>query len=803
MAEKITYKDHFDADFEAGIDRLKVKVADLYEEFKKLALEQSKTNLVTKDTAETNKKLAEAQAKLVQMETQLATIRKKNLDAQAKLTVEYQKEVAQRNEAIKSARLLAQVVNAENNSAEKLRATIAFLNSEKAKLNLSTADGIKKHEVWTKTVNNLDAKLTGLGTTLQKQGRNVGNYQYNMNGLNFSFAQLTREAPAFANSINTGFMALSNNIPMFVDQINQVRAANKAMNAEGIKTPSVFKSIMGAMFSWQTALSLTVTLLTLYGKEIVNWISNLFDANKELEKQNELQKQLNDTTKEGVKDAQDNLASLDVLYKASQDQTRTLEERKKAVDELQKQYPKYFANLSDEAILSGKATKAYDLQRQAIIDVALAQAYKNKISENAKKIVDIEDNIEKEQKKLKIQEERSERLKEAAEKQKDVNEQIKIYTALAQNRGLEASTQNDIDDLEKEKKLLEELNNKYTSKIKIESILSNTGKTSNGKNEKVENIKQENIVLKENLELQTKLRGGVEGTQTISTPIPDMSQYSDTRQATFGEWASYWLMSEDFRSALKTSYSETYQIVQDEQNRMYELAKKKSDLAKSEVDAARDNLQKQKDLRDEGRAYNIIAAQQELDDAIKFQKKKEAEEFKALKRKQALESVSQATNLISASASIIKDTAGQPYLYVPLIAAMWIAFAGAKARAYKETKQEFSNGGTGMIGGGSHASGNDTYFGTSNGKRMYAQNGERWAIFNNIASRNPELERWINDINKGSLSLRNYGQTQVNIFDTRQMERGIEKVARNTSEKVYYENGKRIVKQGNTTTYYV
>lgn len=105
------------------------------------------------------------------------------------------------------------------------------------------------------------------------------------NGLNHSVAQLSREMPAFANSAQTGFMALSNNIPIFVDQINALKAANVDLAASGQPVKSVFGAVAGALFSWNTLISIGVTLLTVYGGKIVELTSELLDSGKALREQ--------------------------------------------------------------------------------------------------------------------------------------------------------------------------------------------------------------------------------------------------------------------------------------------------------------------------------------------------------------------------------------------------------------------------------------------------------------------------------------------------------------------------------------
>jgi hypothetical protein len=114
-----------------------------------------------------------------------------------------------------------------------------------------------------------------VNSALTSIGQSAGRSRTGFNGLNNSINQLTRELPAFGLSANIGFLAISNNLPILFDEINKVRAANKALAAEGMATTSVFKSLSAALFSWQTALSIGVTLLTVYGGKIFELLSNL------------------------------------------------------------------------------------------------------------------------------------------------------------------------------------------------------------------------------------------------------------------------------------------------------------------------------------------------------------------------------------------------------------------------------------------------------------------------------------------------------------------------------------------------
>ena len=221
--------------------------------------------------------------------------------------------------------------------------------------------------------------------------RNVGNYASGFNGLNVSVQQILREMPNAAMSMNTFFLAISNNIPMLVDEINRLREANKAAAAEGQATTSIWKALSGAFFSWNTVISVGVTLLTVYGGEIVKWIGNLFKAKEQNDYLKEAMKGVNEAMREGEKNAQQELVNLRLLYSATQDTTRGYDERRTAVQKLQEQYPAYFANMSEEQIMAGKAAAAYNKLTDAILASARARAAEDKMVENATKILDLEE----------------------------------------------------------------------------------------------------------------------------------------------------------------------------------------------------------------------------------------------------------------------------------------------------------------------------------------------------------------------------------------------------------------------------
>lgn len=210
------------------------------------------------------------------------------------------------------------------------------------------------------------------------------------NSLNVSVQQMARELPALAISANTFFLAISNNLPILADSISAVRKENQELIASGQKAVPVWKQVAGSLFSWQTALVAGVTILSMYGEEIFNVAGEMSGLSKVTKTQIDRQKELNDSQQKGAQNAQEELTKLKLLYQASQDITRPMAERKRAVDELKKSYPKYLGNLTEEEILTGKAATQYKNLTNAIVSSAKARAAQDKIVEYAKKEIENE-----------------------------------------------------------------------------------------------------------------------------------------------------------------------------------------------------------------------------------------------------------------------------------------------------------------------------------------------------------------------------------------------------------------------------
>lgn len=237
-----------------------------------------------------------------------------------------------------------------------------------------------------KNIQALDKKIKDLDSTMGVHARNVGNYASGWNGLSFSIQQVARELPSLAYGPQVFFSAISNNIPILADEIARASKAVQALKKSGESFVPVWKQIARSIISWQTLLVAGVTVLTLYGKEIVNWVGALFKGKEALDSAKIAAEQFHATMAEGQRSAQAEITKLNLLYNAATDTAKPYKERATAVKKLQDLYPAYFSNMSTEQIMVGNAINVYNNLKNAIIEVAKARAAENIITKNTESL---------------------------------------------------------------------------------------------------------------------------------------------------------------------------------------------------------------------------------------------------------------------------------------------------------------------------------------------------------------------------------------------------------------------------------
>lgn len=232
------------------------------------------------------------------------------------------------------------------------------------------------------SIQQADAKIKELDATIGNHQRNVGNYASGWNGLNMSIQQIGRELPSLAVGWSTFFLAISNNLPILADEIKRARIQFEALKKSGQAATPVWKQVVSSIVSWQTALTVGITLLTLYGDKLVKWISSLGKAEKAIKDLYTAQRDLYNVTSTGIEQSSKEITKLNSLYKIATDVTKSTKERNNAVKELKRSYPEHLKNLSDESIKNGEVSKSIKEQTNQIIANAKATAAADQIARN-------------------------------------------------------------------------------------------------------------------------------------------------------------------------------------------------------------------------------------------------------------------------------------------------------------------------------------------------------------------------------------------------------------------------------------
>lgn len=279
-------------------------------------------------------------------------------------------------------------------SLVSLRKQLSLLNAEYDRLSASD----RKAAIGTdlqKQIQSLNTEISAAEQATGRYQRNVGNYASAWNGLGMSVQQVARELPSLAIGWNTFFLAISNNLPMLAGELKKASAEYKAFKAavaagnnDVAKVAPVWKQLISSIFSWQTALVVAITMLSVYGKDIIEWTKNLFGADTAQKRLNESLKEFNNLQHNASEKTLDEISKLNLLYGISQNIALSIDVRKKAVEKLQQMYPDYLQNLSEEAILAGKANEAYKLLVENIQNIASLKLIEDQRAKSAEALTE-------------------------------------------------------------------------------------------------------------------------------------------------------------------------------------------------------------------------------------------------------------------------------------------------------------------------------------------------------------------------------------------------------------------------------
>ena len=288
---------------------------------------------------------------------------------------------------------------------------------------------------------------------------------------------------------------------------------------------------------------------------------------------------------------------------------------------------------------------------------------------------------------------------------------------------------------------------------------------------------------------------------------------------------SYMGFDDDGIKAWNDACSQVISNLQEIAQAEVDVAQAAVDAAEKRVEAAQSAYDAEVEGRNNGYANQVATKKKELQQEKKNMQQKQKLLEQAQKRQEAINTVVQASSLITASANIWSAMSGVPIigpaLALAAIATMWTSFAVAKVKAKQATaaaNQEYGEGGLEFLEGGSHASGNDIdlHQKNSEGKNMRAEGGEAMAIINKRNTRKYRrvLPDIVDSLNKGTFenkfsqafnkadSLQAQMITVETTTDLSNIERGVEAIKKQNSERVYpLGDGRTLFIKGNVRRY--
>ena len=367
------------------------------------AVEKAKQKLAFIQSEE-GQQLLDIQAKIKaelnarkEQKTVLSAVEKAKLklqEAQSEENIQLKLYSTQIREANRIAQLQAQLANSAEGSYNRLAAQYEL---NKIKLNQMSGaereaeDTGKKLEAET---NALYQQMIKLQEATGNYRLSVGHYQKTWDGLGISISQVVRELPAAAVSLNTFFLGISNNIPMVVDEINRLRKQNELLRAEGKPTVSVTKSIVKALLSWNSALVLVLTVLSMYGKEILTWIDNILSGKSAVMSMTEAMETLNE---ELSKNASTYGNEVSILRRLSNEWKRlgsNVKEQQQWIKDNQSEFSKLDVSINNVNDANKVFVDSTDEFIEALKARAKAQAALNILSEKTGKLLEIENKAE-------------------------------------------------------------------------------------------------------------------------------------------------------------------------------------------------------------------------------------------------------------------------------------------------------------------------------------------------------------------------------------------------------------------------
>lgn len=279
------------------------------------------------------------------------------------------------------------VEGAAADSLVALRLQLRQLTAEYDRLSQADREATSGNNL-VRQIQELNTQISAAERATGRFQRNVGNYASAWNGLGMSVQQVARELPSMAMGFNTFFLAISNNLPTLVDEFKRAAEEYKNFKKEMVagntnvqRVVSPWKQLLSSILSWQTALVAGITVLSMYGDEIIDWVSDLSGADTAQKRLNESLKEFNSLAGKGQAEAK-------LLFDAVERTEEGTQGRANAIREINKAYGEYLPYLLSEQASLKELEAAYKTVNKALVENAALKAQTEAINDVLEKSID-------------------------------------------------------------------------------------------------------------------------------------------------------------------------------------------------------------------------------------------------------------------------------------------------------------------------------------------------------------------------------------------------------------------------------
>ena len=335
---------------------------------------------------------------------------------------------------------LAQGIGTTADSIKEAEVKTALWREELKALNLETDEGIARQKELIALIDERTAFIKTNVDASAAQGLNIGNYSSAAGDIDFLTARLeqlkqegketTQEffdleaqikrveaatsglgasaggSGAAFTSTSQQLSALKVNMQGLVSAGKEDTAEFREMQAEALRLSAAMEKVSVAVKEVSsvgdrfTAIAEKMGLRMLANLVIFQALSTIAqdlwtEWTKDAKSAEELTKSFKQLDDSAASSAAKEYSQAQVLLSIARDLKEPYDIRLKAVKDLQDKYPDYLGNLSKEAILTGNVAEAMERLNAALLNKALTEAAEGKVSELAKKYIDLQDEIQK------------------------------------------------------------------------------------------------------------------------------------------------------------------------------------------------------------------------------------------------------------------------------------------------------------------------------------------------------------------------------------------------------------------------